>query len=169
MRLHIGGTEKRVGWYIVDIQNRPEVDHVAACTDLSIFDDDSATDIYASHVIEHLSYQDELPSALKEFRRVLKPGGKLRIGVPDLAVLCRLFIAPELDAQTRYHVMRVIMGGQMDEHDFHKVGLTDEFLTHFLIQAGFTWVQRVSTFHMFSDCTEIRICDVPISLNVEAR
>ena len=38
--------------------------------------------IYTSHFLEHLTYQDGL-AFLKEARRVLTPGGIIRVGVPD--------------------------------------------------------------------------------------
>ena len=50
------------------------------------------TEIYASHVLEYMGFKHEMPAALTEFHRVLLPGGGLRIGVPDLAVLCALYV-----------------------------------------------------------------------------
>jgi predicted SAM-dependent methyltransferase len=45
--------------------------------------DGSVARILAEHVVEHLNFRHELPSVLREFRRVLQPGGRLRIIVPD--------------------------------------------------------------------------------------
>jgi SAM-dependent methyltransferase len=47
------------------------------------FSDDSLAAIYSSHVVEHL-HVDVAERALAECHRVLKPGGVLRIAVPDL-------------------------------------------------------------------------------------
>ncbi len=138
LRLHIGGTEPRPGWSIVNVQPGAHVDFVGDCTNLTQVPDGVAAEIYASHVYEHLGYGDELPRALKEAWRVLMPGGVLRLSVPDLQMLCWLFLSPLLDAHERFHVMRVLFGGQVDPYDFHKVGLTWEFMVQFLQIAGFS-------------------------------
>ena len=46
--------------------------------------------IHSSHVLEHFSYEDGL-SLLREFRRVLKPTGGVRVAVPDAEVLHLLY------------------------------------------------------------------------------
>jgi len=168
IRLHIGGWEVREGWKILDIQPREGVDFLGTCIDLSQFPDNSITEIYASHVYEHLSYSGELAPALREAYRVLKPGGLIRIGVPDLEVLCRLLLDSRLPLDDRFQVQRMIYGGQVDAHDFHKVGLTFEFLRAFLRQVGFQNIQRVKFFGLFKDATYVEVHGVPISLNVTA-
>ena len=86
------------------------------------------TEIYASHVLEYMGFKHEMPAALTEFHRVLLPGGGLRIGVPDLAVLCALYVDPALDAADRYQVMRMLYGGQLNNADFHCAGYDAESL-----------------------------------------
>ena len=46
------------------------------------YDDNSIEEIRASHVLEHFSFNDA-KKALIEWVRVLKPGGRLRVAVPD--------------------------------------------------------------------------------------
>jgi predicted SAM-dependent methyltransferase len=167
-RLHIGGTEKRAGWEILNAQPGPHVDHVGDCVDLSRFADESFDEVYASHVYEHLGYQEDLPKALAEVHRVLKPGGTFRISVPDLEILCRLFLHPDLTLPQRYHVMRMMFGGQIDAFDFHKVGLNWTILCALLGNARFRSAQRVESFGLFQDCSVLRFEGQPISLNVEA-
>lgn len=168
LRLHIGGWVARPGWKVLDVNPGPHVDYVGNCRDLSQFGDGSVGEVYASHVYEHLAYQKELPAALAEVHRVLCPGGVFRVSVPDLETLCRLFLDPKRTPQERFHVMRMMFGGQMDGHDFHYVGLTAEFLAHFLAQAGFRQMKRVQQFGLFEDTSNLRVGGVLISLNVEA-
>lgn len=57
--------------------------------------------IFSEHQIEHLPYDTGL-RMLRECRRVLRPGGRIRIATPDLRVIAGL-ITPTLDAeQSRY-------------------------------------------------------------------
>ena len=76
LQLHLGGWEVKEGWIIVNVEDREGVDVRSTVTDLSMFPDGSAVEIYASHVYEHLGYQEELPKAFEEARRVLMPGGR---------------------------------------------------------------------------------------------
>ena len=88
--------------------------------------------------------------------------------VPDLQTLCRVFLEPSLNAGDRFQIMRMVFGGQMDEHDFHRVGLTEEFAMIYLRQAGFRTARRVANFGLFDDTSSKEFMGVPISLNVEA-
>jgi len=168
LKLHIGGEEARAGWTILNVRDGPHVDRVGDCRDLSDFADGSVAEIYASHVFEHLGYLDDLPAALAECHRVLAPGGVLRLSVPDFETLCRVFLHPELSTEQRFTVMRIAFGGQTDPHDFHKVGLTYEFLKDYLGVAGFSEIERVDRHDLFEDSSTLDIGGVPISLNVVA-
>jgi len=48
------------------------------------FDNNSVDLIYASHVLEYFDI-NEVKDLLREWRRVLKPGGELRVAVPEVA------------------------------------------------------------------------------------
>lgn len=169
LRLHIGGRTRTPGWTSFDIAPGPDVDVVGDCRDLSRFEDDSVDEIYASHILEHLSYRNEIVPTLKEWRRVLLPGGELKISVPDFEVLCRLYVRPDLSPADRGEVLRMVFGGQMDEHDFHRAGLTFELMSVLLEMAGFTSIKRVERLGEFNDTSGMRLKDVPISLNMVAR
>jgi predicted SAM-dependent methyltransferase len=160
--------EKKVGWKILNIQPGPDVDFVGNCSDLDQFADGSVAEIYASHVLEHVGYRSELARTLAGFHRVLKPGGKAMIGVPDFELLCRLFLDPRATKNDRFYVMRMVFGGQMDEHDFHCVGLSYEFLSHYLLRAGFSRIERVQDFGLFVDDSAHEYLDHRVSLNVVA-
>jgi predicted SAM-dependent methyltransferase len=168
IKLHVGGVEPKDGWTIVNIQEGPNVDVLGSATDLSMFEDSSVSMIYASHILEHLSYMHELDQALKEFVRVLKQGGILLASVPDLEILCRLYLLPNLNPNQRYFVMRMIYGGQTDDFDYHKVGFNFWTMCHFLQKAGFDRVTRVESHGLFNDTSEKIILGAPISLNIKA-
>ena len=169
MRLHIGGQIAHPDWKILNVQPGPQVDFVGDCSDLRQFADASVTEIYASHVLEHLGFKQEMPAALNEFHRVLVPGGGLRIGVPDLAALCVLYVDPALDAEDRYQVMRMLYGGQLNNADFHFAGYDAESLALRLQKAGFVGVERVDSFELFDDSSTFYFKGRPISLNLRAR
>jgi predicted SAM-dependent methyltransferase len=168
LRLHIGGEEVKAGWKILNAQPKPGVDFVGNCMDLSQFADNSVTEVYGSHVYEHLDYKDELLHALREAYRVLVPGGLFRAGVPDMDTLCKLFLDKRLDVNQRYHVMRMMYGGHIDDYDYHYVGLSEELFGQFLMEAKFNHIRRVPDFGLFQDTTTLTFLGVPISLNIMA-
>jgi len=169
IRLNIGGTQALNGWKILNIQPGPDVDYIGDCSDLGQFKDNSIHEVYASHVFEHLSYVNQLRDTLKDVYRILEPGGIFKISVPDFEILCRLFLHPSMNPEQRFLVMNMVFGGQQDPFDFHKVGLTWEFLSSYLQQAGFRSFRRVAEFDILeNDCSSIRVGEQLISLNVEA-
>lgn len=66
----------------LDIDPAHNPDIVATITELG--DIGPFDGIWCSHTLEHL-YPHEVPRALSEFYRVLKPGGFVAVMVPDLA------------------------------------------------------------------------------------
>lgn len=170
LKLHIGGKERREGWTVLDIAPASHVDIVGDCKDLSSLPEASCKDIYASHVLEHLAYDGEVQRALKGFHRVLMPGGRLRVSVPDMEVLCRLFLLPNMPFPHRYHVMRSLFGGRMDPHDVHYTGMFYEYLGAMMHGAGFRDITRVAEFGEFADNSSLRAQpgNVLVSLNVQA-
>jgi len=168
-RLHIGGTVAREGWEILNAIPAEWVDHVGRAEDLSRFQDGTFLEVYASHVLEHLGYQSALPVALSEWFRVLAPGGRLMVSVPDMDTLCELYSRRDsLGPQDRFAIMRMMFGGQVDSYDFHCVGLNEELLASFLIDAGFVEIKRIDDFGLFRDCSTLAFAGRPISLNLEA-
>jgi predicted SAM-dependent methyltransferase len=170
LNLHIGGQEAHPDWKILDIEERPEVDIVGDAADLSQFADESVDAIYASHVLEHFYYglHNELVKTLTEWHRVLKPGGKLYISVPDLKTLCWLFLNPNMTPMDKHHIMRMMFGGNMNQYDVHKVGFDADILALYLQEIGFQDYEVVSEFGLFNDCSGLRLLDTLISLNAIA-
>ena len=122
MKLNIGGEEAHPEWKILNVTEADYVDFVGNCVDLSQFGDATIEEIYASHVFEHLSYQHELSGVLRECHRILQPGGRPYVSVPNLGVLCQLFVSDAITEAQQWEIMRMIFGGQVDPYDLHKVG-----------------------------------------------
>lgn len=168
-RLHLGGKVRSQGWEVLNALPGPNVDHLGNANDLSRFADLSFETVYASHLLEHLDYKEELQRTLREWLRVLQPGGKVQISVPDLEVLAGLILDKKLTMPDRFMAMRMIFGGHMDDYDYHQVGLTAEFLSGFLRDAGFVDIQRVDRFGHFADTSDMVFVGQKISLNMQAR
>jgi predicted SAM-dependent methyltransferase len=171
IKLHIGGQNVLDGWLILDVEERPEVDIVSDASHLDMFDNASVSVIYASHVLEHFHYglENKLINTLSEWYRVLRSDGQLFVSVPDLKTLCWLYLNPNLTALERHHLMRIIFGGQTNPYDVHYVGFDFEILCLYLQEVGFIDCEQVMEFNLFDDCSNLRIMDTLISLNVIAK
>jgi len=168
-KLHIGGEEVADGWEILNARPGPHVDHVGNANDLSAMSDNTFSAVYASHIVEHLDYRGELVDTLKDWQRVMKPGGTLYVSVPDMDILCQMFLAKDqLPPDARFHVMRMMFGGHSHDYDYHHVGLNQEFLSQFLLAAGFVNVRRVQSLEQFDDTSNMEMAGVRISLNLIA-
>ncbi|MBA3480342.1 MAG: methyltransferase domain-containing protein, partial [Pirellulales bacterium] len=91
--LNIGcGACRHADWVNLDLNpNSPDVIALDATKGLP-FESNTVDVCYSSHVLEHLS-REEATSFIGEQRRVLKKGGVIRVVVPDLEGICRLYLA----------------------------------------------------------------------------
>jgi len=167
MKLHIGGEEKKEGWKILNIQQKPDVDFIGDITDLSQFEDNSIEEIYASHVVEHVA-QKKVETTLKGIHRVLKDSGKFYVSVPDMDILCKIYLDPKAPPKVKFHTMRMMFGGQVDDFDFHYFGWNLQFMNEFLLKAGFKKIEKVKSFSLFKDTSDYAPYGPPISLNIIA-
>ena len=103
-------------------------------------DDNSVSLIYASHVLEHFG-RHAYKAVLEEWFRVLKPGGILRLSVPDFSACAAVYYENGL-ADGLSGLVGLIAGGQRNEHDFHKMIFDEDFLRRELLDTGFREVRR---------------------------
>ncbi len=92
--------------------------------------DDSVEEIRASHILEHFSFGDA-SKALEEWHRVLKPGGRLRVAVPDFDKI------DKADPKWPFY----LMGGQTHEDNFHRSVWDRDRLGAVMEAAGFDSVE----------------------------
>ncbi len=144
MKLHLGCWHRNIpGFVHVDICDMPHIDYKRSIDDLSMFEDCSVELIYCSHSFEYFDRQQAV-SVLKEWRRVLKPGGILRLAVPDFDKLIEVY------KQTGQ--VEKILGplyGRMDIKStesnviiYHKTVYTFKSLETLLTDNGFSDVSR---------------------------
>lgn len=168
IRLHIGGKVRVPGWMVLNALPGPHVDVLGNCKDMSQFADGSCAVVYASHVLEHLGYDKELPDTIREIFRILQPGGQLLLSVPDLDTLCGLILDKTLTPEERYYSMCMLFGGRSSEYDIHYAGLNEEFLRAYLSSCGFTDLLRVEGFGLFDDASSKVFKGRLISVNMRA-
>jgi predicted SAM-dependent methyltransferase len=82
--LHIGAERFSIpNWFNTDLDPVRKDTYYLDATKTFPFHWDSFDFIFSEHMIEHLSFQEGV-GMLKECRRVLKPGGVIRIATPNL-------------------------------------------------------------------------------------
>ena len=135
VKLHLGCGKRFIpGFVHVDILPAPHIDHVADVRNLAFAQDSSVDLVYACHVLEHFG-RAEYRAVLAEWLRVLKPGGVLRLSVPDFAACAALYYEQGL-VDGLSGLMGLISGGQRDAFDFHKMIYDAPFLTAELKSLG---------------------------------
>lgn len=88
-RLHVGcGNNRFEGWINADITADSEL--IVYMEKPLPFRNGSLMRVYSEHVIEHVPYE-VAQGFLKEVRRVLAPGGVVRIATPDLETLVEAY------------------------------------------------------------------------------
>lgn len=95
------------------------------------FGDGTVDEIFSSHALEHVGKRQVVPT-LREWRRVLKPGGRITLRVPNLEWCCRHW----LEHQNTGWDLDVIFGGQQHEGGDHKTGFTEAILRGYVAEAG---------------------------------
>lgn len=124
MKLNLGAGSKPIeGWANLD---------GAQCNTLYPLGlkDGCASEIRASHVLEHFAHGEVL-DVLKDWVRVLKPGGLMRIAVPDLERIAKAYLSG-----ADWPIQGYLMGGQTDARDFHKSAFDREVLSEAMRAAG---------------------------------
>ena len=168
MKLHLGGTMQKDGWLILNKIPSDDVDFVGDIRDLSQFNDNQFDEVYASHVLEHISHSEVMPT-LAGIYRIIKASGVFYVSVPDLNILSNCISSPNVSLSEKYSAMTMIFGGQTNSFDYHMTGFNEEILSHFLKNVGFSDVKRVEEFGLFEDGSVYRPFGFLISLNIVAR
>ena len=137
IRLNLGGGDvAREGFTTIDRKSGSEAYPLE-------YADGSVDEIYASHILEHFP-KSKRDAVLKDWFRALKPGGRLRVSVPDAVKAARMMLdgVTELtntDGQVyKFDYESVLLGGQTDTNDFHGSMYCEDSLWEAFQVAGFT-------------------------------
>lgn len=143
LKLNLGCFDKKLpGFTNVDIRPDCNPDIVDNAFELLTIENNSVDLIYCCHMLEHLSYE-ETKKALKVWHNKLKPGGMLRLAVPDLEKACSLYLL----IKDKQKLKSMFWGSQRHEFDFHKNGWSFNELEEELHEAGFDNVDYWSWQH----------------------
>ena len=156
-KLHIGcGKNHLDGWVNIDVFPAPLAMNVLWGLP---FADGSARYVFVSHMLEHLFFPRDVKPFLAELRRVLAPGGTVRIVVPDVEQCIeayvnndRTFFGNRREAwpwwpenPTRLEDFLAYAGAGAEPaylFESHKYGYDFETLSRVLADAGFSAVVR---------------------------
>ena len=154
-RVNVGCGKRNFGknWIHVDGKSFPHVE------DSSIFPldlpDESMELVYASHVLEYFNTVMAV-QVLSDWVRVLKPGGILRLAVPDFDAICYIYQNCKNDFSLQNLLGplygKMIMDG---EEIYHKTCYDQESLTNVLEYVGLTdiklWDWKLTCHAEFDD------------------
>jgi SAM-dependent methyltransferase len=134
----------------LDINPAVNPDVLCSMTDLHPIASESIDAVWSSHNLEHLQ-RHEVPVALAEFRRVLRPGGEMLLTLPDLQRIAELIASDGLEDEAYSspagpitpldmiygHTASLARG---NEYMAHRTGFTARTLRQLLMEAGFAGV-----------------------------
>jgi len=141
IKLNLGCGPRHLDGYIhIDLVKHPHVDWVADICNLHMFAQNTVSLIYAVHVFEHL-YEQDARQALTEWLRVLKPGGVLRLSVPDFEALVDIY-QQEGDLAPILGPLYGAYNRSTNPIDKHKSAYDNLSLSAMLRIAGFVNIER---------------------------
>lgn len=112
------------------------------------YPENSVDEILTVQTLEHLS-RGEAGKALSLWYRILKPGGKLHIDVPDFEETSRQLLAQRTEEEKEWYY-RLIFGSQKNEGAFHKDGFSARKLEGMLRGHGFVNIVQIeNTLHFY--------------------
>lgn len=171
--LHLGSGNTRIKDFInLDSSYVVDADIVAKVVKIKVADN-SLGAVYASHVFEHTD-RTKAVKILREWHRVLRPGGILYIAVPDLEKLFGVYLENiktyenDNSRAVADKACRIIYGGQTNKYDYHFYGYSFVTLKYVLEQAGFKKIERFDAMKTALVAPGADASFASISLNVKA-
>ncbi len=148
LHLHLGcGTKFLPGFVNIDGNLFRKTDMWLDLRNGLPFPDNSVSSVYTSHVLEHF-YPEELTGILRECHRALRPGGGLRIVVPDMGAAVRAYLAGQTSFFSNFPRAHRSLGGKLSNLLFceggHRQGLDFSYLEELLREACFQTIWQLT-------------------------
>jgi len=143
LKLNLGGGYIYIkGFKRVDIDPATQPDFLLDVRDLKTIKTNSVEEIIASHILEHIPPNDTFRT-LREWYRVLKPGGRILIIVPDCGWAMRMWVKGRIRDCC---LLKTFLGGDPTATPYmlHKNIFWDKRLDRFLIITGYTDIKNIS-------------------------
>lgn len=167
IRLNLGGRGTKInGFQTVDLSEDHDVQIKSDVSNLWMFKDGEVAEIYASQILEHFPHT-KTEAVLKEWHRVLKPGARITIGVPDFHRAVEIYLQVGLVPW----VTNQLFGDQIYPLAFHYSPFTFASLSFLLNKVGFYRIKRIGQMpYGIRDCSAniFNMDGKSVSLNVEA-
>ena len=165
IKLNLGCGDKILPGYInVDVASERAGKKPDVISDIRklTFDDNYADEILSVHVIEHF-WRWEVFDILKEWIRVLKPGGRLILECPNLQSACEEFLkSPEVKSgpgQEGQRTMWVFYGDPrwQDPLMVHRWGYTPHSLSLLMNEVGLINIKQEAAQYKLKEPRDMRI------------
>lgn len=180
LQLHLGCGKRYIpGFVHIDLDDQPHIDYRSRIDRLPMFGDETVDLIYCCHALEYFDRMQAL-DVVREWHRVLKTGGILRLAVPDFSALASVYQNSGAldDILGPLYGRIVIQGPEGPAVIYHRTAYDYRSLSDLCLNAGFRSVRRYDwreTIHRdYDDFSQAhkphmdKDHGVLISLNVEA-
>jgi ubiquinone/menaquinone biosynthesis C-methylase UbiE len=121
----------------VDIRREVQPDILASLEDLWIFPDSTISEVYFCHGPEHLSERD-IEKCIRDIRRMMIPGGILRLAMPDFNGLVKLYLDGKV---TLGEIRPALYGGQEYPENTHFSAWDFKSFSYLLSKCGFSDIE----------------------------
>lgn len=184
IKLHLGSGKIYIPGFIhIDLADFPHIDYHHQISDLPMFKNGAVDLIYCCHAFEYFD-REEAKKVLKEWHRVLKSGGILRLAVPDFEAIVKVYFKYKKNLEHRgilgpLYGRIAVKSKKGEKIIYHKTVYDFKSLKKALKEAGFKNIRRYDwrkTVHRnYDDRSQAYIPHMDkkrgilISLNVEAK
>jgi predicted SAM-dependent methyltransferase len=143
IRLNIGAGESNLpGFISVDIKTGTDASEKLP------YETGTVDEVYASHVLEHIHFSKHV-ATVREWVRVLKPGGKIRIAVPNFDMVLGQYMAGEISPDK---LNAWLHGGLPEDTDRHKIAtFNPDRLSSLMRRCGVVNIEEFEP--EYEDCT----------------